>query len=84
MKTGSSNKLRVYTAAISHRFGITILVSRTEDLLYEKIANWCWEWWDEVDRRDIHSFTSDRAIVDEYFNPEMNLDESISFDSDEI
>jgi len=77
-------KITVYVATISHRHGDNVYVSRTEEGLNKQVANFCREWWHEIDDA-VTIPKDDNEVIELYFSEEYKgYLESVTFLGDAV
>lgn len=43
-----TNRIKVYGAVITHEYGITVFLGRTEESVIQKVFDYVVEWWSEA------------------------------------
>lgn len=51
--------MKIYTATVTHKYGTTEFIARSEPAVVKKLAGYCREWWPEI--ASAKGVTSNRA-----------------------
>ena len=62
----------IYTAAITHKYGVDFFAAATKELLNKEIASYVEEWWsDSFDGESAPEGKTDSELIDLYFHGEQ-------------